>query len=53
MKYLDGKYKKEVIDKKYLQTIFQRHLTTEYKEKSRIPLKSLFGNVEVNNNADK
>ncbi len=49
MKHLDSKYKKEIIEKKYMQGTFQKHLTTEYKQKSKIVLKSLLGNIEVNN----
>jgi hypothetical protein len=48
MKHLDMKYKKEIIEKKYLNATFQHHLTDEYKKKSNIKLKSLLGNVTIN-----
>lgn len=48
MKYLDNKYKKEIIDKKYLNMTFQHHLTDEYRQRSSIKLKSLLGNVSIN-----
>lgn len=47
MRYLDGKYKKEVVEKKYLQATFMRHLAAEYKDKSKIQLKSLFGSTDL------
>lgn len=50
MKYLDIKYKKQIIDKKYLHNTFQHHLTDEYRMRSNIKLRSLLGNVQVNNN---
>lgn len=49
MKYLDMKYKKEIIEKKYLSMTFQHHLTDEYRQKSNIKLKSLLGNFSINN----
>jgi hypothetical protein len=48
MKHLDMKYKKEIIEKKYLNATFQHHLTDEYKKKSNIKLKSLLGNITIN-----
>jgi hypothetical protein len=45
MKYLDRKYKQEIVDKKYLNGVFQNHLTDEYKKNSRIPMKTFIGHI--------
>ena len=43
MKYLDMKYRKEIIDKKNIHAVFQNYLLEQYKEDRRLPLKTLFG----------
>ncbi len=43
MRYLDEKYKKMLIEKKFLHTTFQSHILDQYKENSRLQVKSLFG----------
>lgn len=43
MKYLDMKYRKEIIDKKNVHAVFQNYLLEQYKEDRRLPLKTLFG----------
>ena len=43
MRMLDEKYKKVLIDKKFLHSTFQSHIIDQYRENSRIPVKSLFG----------
>lgn len=43
MRYLDDKYKKILLEKKYLHSTFQSHMLDQYKENSRIQLKTLHG----------
>lgn len=43
MKYLDSKYRKEIIEKRNIHGVFQNYLLEQYKEDRKIPLKTLFG----------
>ena len=43
MRYLDEKYKKILVEKKYLHATFQSHMLDQYKQNSRIQLKTLHG----------
>lgn len=43
MKYLDVKYRKEIIEKKNVHSVFQNYLLEQYKEDRKLPLKTLFG----------
>jgi hypothetical protein len=42
-KYLDEKYKKTLIDKKFMQATFETQLLDEYKAGSRIEVRTLTG----------
>ncbi len=42
MKYLDGKYRKEIIDKRNVHSVFQNYLIEQYREDKKVPVKSLF-----------
>lgn len=44
MKYLDLKYRREIIDKKNVHAVFQNYLLEQYKQDRKLPLKTLFGN---------
>jgi hypothetical protein len=41
MKYLDGKYRKEIIDKRNIYNVFQNYLLEQYREDRKIPVKTL------------
>lgn len=43
MKYLDQKYRKEIIDKKNMHAVFQGYLLDQYRQDRPLPLKTLFG----------
>ncbi len=43
MRYLDEKYKKVLLEKKYLHSTFQTHMLDQYKDGTRIQIKSLYG----------
>lgn len=42
MKYLDGKYRKEITDKRNIHSVFQNYLIEQYREDRKINLKTLF-----------
>jgi len=43
MKYLDTKYRKEIIDKKNIYGVYQNYLVEQYREDKKINIKTLFG----------
>ena len=43
MKYLDQKYRKEIIDKKNIYGVYQNYLVQQYRQDKKINVKTLFG----------
>jgi hypothetical protein len=43
MSYLDKKYRKDIIEKKNIHSVFQNYLLEQYREDKKIQLKTLFG----------
>jgi hypothetical protein len=41
MKYLDSKYRKEIIDKRNIYSVFENYLLEQYREDRKIPVKTL------------
>ena len=44
MKYLDAKYRKEIIDKRNIYSVFQNYLLEQYREDRKVMVKTLFRN---------
>lgn len=50
MRHLDEKYKKILLEKKYLYASFQNHMMDVYRENSRVRVRTLYGATTINDN---